>query len=735
MIQIYGPENTDYTNNGDITLLPTSCELACEINGAWELTMNHPLDAEERWKHIAEEAVIACPTFQGEKQLFRVDRCKKTENAVEATAYPIFFDAADDCFLMDVRPTNQNGQGALDAMTAGSKYSGQSDITTIGTAYFVRRNLMDAINGENSPNFVGVWGGEMLFDNFTVIINKRLGGDYGADIRYGKNMNGLTSTVDMSNVVTRIIPVAYNGRMMSGDAPWVDSENINKYAKKYIQEVKFEDVKLAEDVESQQEGDIICQTQEELDAALEQKCKDMYAEGADLPAVTIEVNMIDLEHTEQYKDFTGLVKVALGDTVRCYNSRLDITTEARVIALKWDCIRNQSAGLTLGDYEYNYFQEMTSTMQAVSQIIGPGNTVVAERVSGVLNAINTQLRYQKNAAQKQDVRAILFEDTDPASPTYGAMCIGTQGFQIADSRTTDGRDWNWKTAFTAKGGYADVIIAGFMLADRIHGGMLTLGGQGNGNGVCRVLDTNENVVAELNSDGVNIKKGGISVEAGDLGYKALNISYNPEMPGTINQNVRVFADPTGFTARTHGEFANGTEGIFETAITGSALYMASFSGGTVDGPDYTTRYPALSISMIEMKKIQIVITGNVSIGGNLTVFNGTKNRAAKTENYGTRLLNAYETAVPYFGDIGTGEISPNGIGIVEIDPIFSETVSLDNYVVFLQAEGPGECYIGEKSRERFAVFGTPGLRFAYEIKAKQKGFENVRLDKYKEEKA
>ena len=533
MIQIYGPENTDYTNNGDITLLPTSCELACEINGAWELTMNHPLDAEERWKHIAEEAVIACPTFQGEKQLFRVDRCKKTENAVEATAYPIFFDAADDCFLMDVRPTNQNGQGALDAMTAGSKYSGQSDITTIGTAYFVRRNLMDAINGENSPNFVGVWGGEMLFDNFTVIINKRLGGDYGADIRYGKNMNGLTSTVDMSNVVTRIIPVAYNGRMMSGDAPWVDSENINKYAKKYIQEVKFEDVKLAEDVESQQEGDIICQTQEELDAALEQKCKDMYAEGADLPAVTIEVNMIDLEHTEQYKDFTGLVKVALGDTVRCYNSRLDITTEARVIALKWDCIRNQSAGLTLGDYEYNYFQEMTSAMQAVSQIIGPGNTVVAERVSGVLNAINTQLRYQKNAAQKQDVRAILFEDTDPASPTYGAMCIGTQGFQIADSRTTDGRDWNWKTAFTAKGGYADVIIAGFMLADRIHGGTLTLGGQGNGNGVCRVLDASGNEATRLDVNGLTtnsavITGGSISIETDTRDRSVIVIRYDSD---------------------------------------------------------------------------------------------------------------------------------------------------------------------------------------------------------------
>ena len=328
---------------------------------------------------------------------------------------------------------------------------------------------------------------------------------------------------------------------------------------------------------------------------------------------------------------------------------------------------------------------------------------------------------------------IMIMDTADESTAQKILWLNLSGILYSSNGVNGPFDAVW--SFAEGGFIADWIVAGSLLANIIHGGTLTLGGQNNGNGVCQVVDANGNVVAELNSDGVNIKKGGISVEAGDLGYKALNISYNPEMPGTINQNVRVFADPTGFTARTHGEFANGTEGIFETAITGSALYMASFSGGTVDGPDYTTRYPALSISMIEMKKIQIVITGNVSIGGNLTVFNGTKNRAAKTENYGTRLLNAYETAVPYFGDIGTGEISPNGIGIVEIDPIFSETVSLDNYVVFLQAEGPGECYIGEKSRERFAVFGTPGLRFAYEIKAKQKGFENVRLDKYKEEKA
>lgn len=466
MIQCYKADNTNYENNGDITLFPTSCELSCEINGTWELNMSHPLDSDGRWKYLSEEAVISAPTFQSDKQLFRVDKCVKSDSSVDVTAYPIFFDSADDCFLMDTRPTNQNGQSALNIMTQGSKYSGESDITTGGTAYFVRRNLMDAINGEDSPTFIQTWGGEILYDNFKIIVNERIGGDYGVEIRYGKNMDGLSYTVDMSDIVTRIIPVAYNGRTMSGNSPWVDSENIDKYAKKYIREVKFEDVKLAEDASDSEEEDvIICSDQAALDAALTKKCEDMYAAGADLPAVTIEVTMIDLAKTEQYKDFEDLVSVGLGDTVHCYNYKLGITTDARVIKLTWDCIRNQAGEMTLGDYEYNYFSELTSSLQAVSQIIGPGNTVVAERVAGVLNAINTQLRYQKNVAQKQDVRAILFEDTDPDSPTYGAMCLGTQGFQIADSRTADGKDWDWTTAFTAKGGYANTLIAG-LLSDK-----------------------------------------------------------------------------------------------------------------------------------------------------------------------------------------------------------------------------------------------------------------------------
>lgn len=465
MIEFYLKDNDNFESNGDMVLIPTSCELTCEINGAWELTMNHPLDNDGRWKYLEEEGVIACPTFVGDHQLFRVDKLVKTEDNITCTAYPLFFDSGDDCFLMDVRPEVKTGQEALDIMMEGSVYSGESNITTTSTAYFVRRNLMDAINGEDSPTFIERWGGECLFDNRKIIINNRIGGDYGVEIRYGRNMDGLSYAVDMSDVVTRIIPVGYNGRLMNSDCKWADSKKTNKYAKIYAQEMKFENIRYYYDdpeLSDRENSEYYMDLSGYSSALYGKAMNQFWLNHVDLPKITIEVNMVDLSRTEEYKDFEQLIDVSLGDTVHCYNSKLDITTDARVIKLTWDCIQNTSESMTLGDYESTYFSELTRTLKAVENCIDDKGSLIAERVTGTLNAINTQLRYQKTVAQKSDVRAILFEDLDESSETYGAMCLGTQGFQIANKRTTDGKSWDWTTAFTAKGGYADAIITGIL---------------------------------------------------------------------------------------------------------------------------------------------------------------------------------------------------------------------------------------------------------------------------------
>lgn len=464
MIHIYKPDNTDYEHNGDITLLPSAATTHAILNGAWTEELTHPIDSEGRWKYITEEAVVKMPSFNGD-QLYRIKEVSKQDSGVTATMEPIFYDAMNDCFLEDVRPTGKNGKDALDIMLApNSKYSGQSDITRASTAYYQYVNFMEALNGDIDQSFINRWGGEILFDNFTVIVNERVGADNGVELRYGKNIpqDGMSYEVDIRDVVTRIYPKAYNGRTMTGNGH-VDSPLIENYPTVKTVTMTFENVKLAEDLQGDPEDtDIVCDTQEELDAALTQQCEAQYDAGIDKPTVTISADMVLLQNTEQYKDVEMLESVSLGDTIHCINTHLDITTDARVIELEYDSIRKKVTAVTIGEFGYQYFDGITSSSQKIDSVIAPNGSLMAEKVQGILNGIYTQLRLQSTAAQKVNGTAFLVEDTDEESDLYGAMVWGTQGLQLATSRTADGKNWDWTTAVTAKGIVASVIVSGIL---------------------------------------------------------------------------------------------------------------------------------------------------------------------------------------------------------------------------------------------------------------------------------
>ena len=84
-----------------------------------------------------------------------------------------------------------------------------------------------------------------------------------------------------------------------------------------------------------------------------------------------------------------------------------------------------------------------------------------------------------------------------------------------------------------------------------------------------------------------------------------------------------------------------------------------------------------------------------------------------------------------FGDVGGGVLDENGECVVEIDDIFAESVNLDvNYYVFLQKEGPGDIWVSAKERTYFVASGTPGLKFSWELKAVQLGFEFTRIEEF-----
>lgn len=467
MIQIYKAFNKDQTRNGDMVLMPSAATTHAVLNGSWSAELTHPIDPEGRWKYIEEEAIVEMPSFNG-KQLYRIRSKKKTASTVQATMEPVFFDSIDDCWLEDVRPTNKTGQEALDIMLESNpKYSAQSDIDKLGTAYYEYQNFMEALNSNQDNSFINRWGGEILFDNYEIIVNSRVGEDRGVEIRYGKNIkkDGISEEVSTGNIVTRIYPKAYNGYKMSGKG-YVDSPLLKKYPTVKTTTMTFSDVKMAEDAQEgdEEKGIIICNSQDELDQALKMKCENQYSNGLDKPSVTISVDMVLMENTEEYKQHRKLEEMSLGDTVHCRNARLGIVTDARVIELKYNSILKRVESVVIGDYSYNYFNNVSSTVNRVQSAIRSDGTVIAEQVYGAINTLNAFLHAQSTAAKRTDSVAYLIEDLDQNSELYGAMEAGTQGLRLAKERK-DG-EWIWRTAVTAAGIIADLIVTG-KIQDRL----------------------------------------------------------------------------------------------------------------------------------------------------------------------------------------------------------------------------------------------------------------------------
>lgn len=578
MIQIYKPENTDYKHNGDMTLLPDEATIHVILNGEWTATLEHPIDPEGRWKYIVDNTVVKMPSFNGE-QLFRVKNKEKKDSGVSVDLTPVFLDAKNDCFLVDIRPTDKNGQEALDLMTApNARYTAKSDIKTVSTAYYQTMNLIEAINGNNDNSFVNRWGGEIIYDNYTVTINERAGGDYGVQVLYGKNIvkDGFSESVDMTDVATRIVPKSYNGYMIEGEEPWIDSPLIEKYPTVHYRVMTFEDVKMREDAgeDDEENGATICDTQEQLETALRKKCEEQFENGADKPKVTIEANMELLQNTELYEDVKDLEKVSLGDTVHCNHSKLGIKSDARVIELEWDAIRNKLTSVTLGEFQYNFLNDVSSIMNRVEQAIREDGSVIGQQIQGIINGVQAQMRAQSSIAKKQEVRAILFEDLDPDSPTFGAMCLGTLGFEIAGERTTDGRDWKWSTFGTGKGFYADFIVAGTMLADRIKGGTLELGGEDNGNGIARVLNASGKEIVRLDKDGVYAIGSYVCENVGGLNRRT-EIKSGSIMFSKRDKSNPIFIERTGdaIVVRYGGTFDDATDSHTLIRIFGNETYF------------------------------------------------------------------------------------------------------------------------------------------------------------------
>lgn len=325
-MNIYLSTTTAFNNNGLGFLTDIlSASVTEELNGQYQLSFTYPINGSLS-EYLVEENIVKCRVADGSYQLFRINQVKKNFNTIEITAFHIFYDLLNN-FLEDTYPQNLNGQlflkHILDHTVFANSFEAQSDIAKIESARYVRKNPVEAIMGNADNSMLKLFGGEIKRDNFKIKILSRVGSDNGVKLLFGKNITGIDVSVDITNMATRIMPQGYDGLLLP--EKYVDSLLINTYPTPKIKKIEFSDVKY--DPEDESAYHSLQEAYEEL----RRLANEQYSLGVDKPSINIKVDWIELSKTNEYKNYSNLEKVNLGDTITSYLFGMNFETRVTKI--------------------------------------------------------------------------------------------------------------------------------------------------------------------------------------------------------------------------------------------------------------------------------------------------------------------------------------------------------------------------------------------------------------------
>lgn len=391
-------------------------------------------------------------------------------------------------------------------------------------------------------------------------------------------------------------------------------------------------------------------------------------------------------------------------TAECFGTQDNIQRRSASTQIKQLAGKTAELKVELDELSSTY----TDTAEGLQSQITQNASDITTKVSknGVISAINQSAETISISANKVNLSGY----------------VTVNGLKTAGSTTINGGN------ITTGKINADLITTGTLSADRIKGGHIK----------ADIIDGGTLNASSLTINGLTIDASAIT--SGTLSDNRIgDLSAGKLTSGTLS-TARLDAGETSNYLSNSGTLLkkNGTfSGMVQWGGGGGMYKDANTSRVTIAGGSYPIVFTGNSM-ILSLGGGGITVWGrptfNYGIEGPLTVngsfsVTGSKNALVDTEHYGKRLINAYETAEVYFGDIGEGEVKGGRCDIV-IDPIFAETVNTElPYQVFLTPYGRGQIWVSERLPDKFIVEGDD-IKFGYEIKAKRRGFEEVRLKEY-----
>lgn len=710
---LYPAGETSFTTNGLGRLSDaTYCVVKEERNGEYELEMEYPITG-IHYSDIQEDRIIyAKPADAANPQPFRIYKTSKPISGI------ITINAEHISYLLNKIPvmpfTAESCVSAMSQLSARAAFQNPFTFWTdksVSASYTLKEptSIRSILGGEEN-SLLSVYGkGEYEFDKFAVKLYLNRGQDRGVTLRYGKNITDLTNEVDLSNVYTGIVPF-WKGTVNEQEMVLTIPDGVvwaNGHADDYGS-------RLAKVVDFSSEWDEM-PTVEQL---TQRSTKYLNDNEGWKPPQNIKVTPVALWLSDEYKDTAVFERIHLCDTVTVVYPQLGVNVKMKVITVEYDVLTEKVKEFELGEASSNLSKTIDDSIDSRTKGLATKNdldnqTTYLERevkraTDMITGGLGGYVVFKYNADDQPE--EILIMDNLDMEQAVNVIRMNRNGIGFS----TSGYEGPFTTAWTIDGHFnADFITTGNILASLITAGKI----QSHDGSVYFDLDGNE-IAASKIIGRVSQYDYDIVAEIGTLVTSAWN-SHSFWIHPTGTNTGGVYIVPVGnpsirsksYLSIEAGPGDYGYIGIGENSIS---LSFSDVSGGGV----------------IDIEKTSVTINKNISAYADLHVY-GSKSRIADTDNYNRRLLYCYEMPSPMFGDIGEGVTDEHGLAYISIDDIFDETIRSDmEYQVFLQPEGRGELWVQDKTPNYFTVCGDANLKFSWELKAKQRGYEYERLEDY-----
>lgn len=479
MLRVFGPSDTTFSSNGDIVLKPLIAKVRKEDNGEFYLNLETDLSYID---FLVQGNIVVANTPQGD-QAFRIANVEKTKNKLSTKALHVFYDS-ENYLIADSYVVDKNCNDALDhlnnATEPQSVFTTISDVGSVNSYRCVRTSLYEAVE-----TVLERWGGHLVRNNFSIGIYNSIGQDNGVTVRYAKNLKDITCSEDWSNVVTKILPVGYDGILLNALDP---NESIyitadQQYDIPYTKTVSFD-----QDISADDYPDENSYKQALLDDLRAQA--QVYLNTNQFPQInyTLRANL------EKITD--------IGDTVEVIDERLGISLLTNVIAYEYDCILDRYTEIEFGNFKKT-LSGLISTMQAYAdQEVAKQSDVLRVSLSSELQQATDQIwAMMGNSYVLYDGSRILVVDSLPKEDATYCILINSGGIGFSNT----GINGTFNSAWTIDGTLnMQAINVINLTADLIKGGTLKLGSESNVSGILELYDNENNLIGQMTKDGLKM---------------------------------------------------------------------------------------------------------------------------------------------------------------------------------------------------------------------------------------